>query len=82
MPSVRLEQVRVKEGGMEVETFYMVYVDGQSGSTKKHETLEEARTEAERLGVRRIWTKVYVLQVVDICQVKPVTEWTVKVATN
>ena len=32
-----------------MNTFYMVFVEGKSGSTKKHETFEQAHNEAERL---------------------------------
>lgn len=34
---------------MNEDTFWMVWIEGRQGPTKKHETLDDARLEAERL---------------------------------
>ena len=46
-----------------MEQFYMVYLEGRGGPTHKHETLEEASAEAERLLATHD-TIVYILQAV------------------
>jgi hypothetical protein len=45
---------------------YMIYVDGQSPPSKEHETVEEARTEAERLSPKYGDRKIFVLAVIDV----------------
>lgn len=70
----------LKEPAKEVkpETFYCIYVDGTLGYHFKHETLEEAKTEAERLSKQQQnrGRKVHILQEISYC-ITPETpvEW-------
>lgn len=50
----------------ETENFYMCYVEGASGPTVKHLSLEDARSEAERL-TKLTGKHTYLLQAVACC---------------
>lgn len=58
----------------EEKTFWMLWSPHGSAPTKKHETLAEAREEAERLMGLHPGRTFYVLQAVSRCRVKNV-EW-------
>ena len=45
---------------MKTKTYYMVYVEGQSSTTYKHNSLESAEKEAKRLA-KQLDKKAYVL---------------------
>lgn len=47
-----------------MDRFYMVYVDGRTGSTCKHESVTGASQEAARLARLNPGTKVYVLETI------------------
>ena len=65
--------------------FWMVYVEGKSGPTKKHLTLDDARLEAERLcrmpdNRGRL---VYVLECTSFCAIEePPVVWKTTVARS
>jgi hypothetical protein len=58
-----------------MEHFWMVYVDGQTGSTVKHNDVINARKEAERLAALNVGVKVYVLGVSGVCIKPPAVQW-------
>lgn len=48
-----------------MKVFYMCYVDGQRGATKKHDTFELAHTEAQRLANLNPRAQVTILEAVS-----------------
>jgi len=56
--------------------FWMVYVEGKSSPTKKHETLEDAEREAVRLAQQNDGRSVFLLIATAHCRtVRPNVEW-------
>lgn len=53
-----------------LKPFFMVYVEGKSSPTVKHDTADSARDEAERL-CKELGAKVYVLLAMESCMVDP-----------
>ncbi len=63
-----------------MEKFYFCYVDGKSMPTKKHLSLLDAQTEAERLAhlPDNLGRKVYILATDAYCQVVyPPINWVI-----
>ena len=58
-----------------MESFFMVYVDGKTGSTAKHPNNGEAYEEAERLARMEKGRKVFVLEATDYCEVSAPVTW-------
>ena len=54
------------------ETFFMLFVDGQNSPTNKHNSLAEAKVEAQRL-LTKTGKRVYILQ--GIKMFEPVTNF-------
>ena len=59
------------------ERFWMVYVDGKTGSAAKHPNNGEAYEEAERLARMdsNKGRKVFVLEATDYCEVSVPVTW-------
>lgn len=56
--------------------FWMVYVDGRHGPTRKHESYESAYAEAERLARLNPGAKVSVLsEMGTCCTAEPAVRW-------
>lgn len=57
-----------------MDIFWMVYVDGKTGSTIPHSSMEGAMQEAERLVGQETnrGRKVYVLRTVGVCEAEPI----------
>ena len=61
-----------------MDKFYMVYVDGRTGSTFKHPTPEDAEVEAERLAglLGNRDRNVIILEAMSYCHLTPSpVEW-------
>jgi len=56
-----------------MDKFWMVFVEGKGGPTRKHESLELAMWEADRLAMAQ-GKPAYVLESVKVCKVAGV-EW-------
>jgi hypothetical protein len=66
--------IRRKEDKV-MDKFWMVYGGYLSDPVFKHESEQDARTEAERLARKHPGNKFYILEVIAMCQLKEF-EWT------
>ena len=56
---------------MEQTRFYMIFVEGQNGPTRKHPTYQDAKKEAERLA-RLMRRKTYILGMIECFEVNDI----------
>ena len=56
---------------MEQTRFYMIYIEGQNGPTRKHPTYQDAKKEAERLA-RLTRRKTYILGTIECFEVNDI----------
>ena len=56
---------------MEQTRFYMIYVEGQNGPTRKHPTYQDAKKEAERLA-RLTRRKTYILGTIECLEINDI----------
>ena len=52
----------------DMKPFWMVYRDGSNYISKKHETKDDALSEAQRIAVKEAGYRVYVFQAVAACE--------------